>query len=150
MGRRRPWSLYPPSPRTVSDAAAGAFEIPRFPDASCARGIEPSSLSNNTFLPSLTYHYTNTIYSTLLSFTAFIYITYLHSLCCFDILCHFYWIFIGVNVWLKLQIQLVAAIKGFNRSRLSCKKKYKSILADYKNDKMANGVSCADRYQECM
>jgi hypothetical protein len=35
---------------------------------------------------SLTYHYTNTIYSTLLSITAFIYITYLPSLCCFDIL----------------------------------------------------------------
>ena len=59
------------------------------------------------------------------------------------------WIFTGVNAWLKLQIQLVAAIKGLNRSRLSYNKKYKSILADYKNNKMANGVSCANRYQEC-
>jgi hypothetical protein len=58
------------------------------------------------------------------------------------------WIFTGVNQWFKLQIRLVAAIKGFNRSWLSCKKKYKSILADYRNDKRANEVSGADRHQE--
>jgi hypothetical protein len=59
------------------------------------------------------------------------------------------WIFTGVNTWLKLQIRLVAAIERFNMSWLSCKKKYKSILADYKNDKMANEVSDTYRHQEC-
>jgi hypothetical protein len=34
-------------------------------------------------------------------------------------------------------------------SWLSCKKKYKSIIADYRKDKMANEVSGADRHQEC-
>ena len=34
-------------------------------------------------------------------------------------------------------------------SWLSCKKKYKSILSDYKNDKMANEISGSDRHQEC-
>lgn len=55
----------------------------------------------------------------------------------------------GVNAWIKLQIRLVAAIKGFNRTWLSCKKKYKSILKEYRNDKRANEVSGADRKQEC-
>jgi hypothetical protein len=55
----------------------------------------------------------------------------------------------GVNSWLKLQIRLVAAIKGFNRSWLSCKKKYKAILSEYKTDKRANEISGTDRKQEC-
>jgi hypothetical protein len=64
----------------------------------------------------------------------------------FDI---FYWIFTGVNAWLKLQIRLVAAIKGFNMSWLSYKKKYKSILTDYRNDKKANEISGADKHKNC-
>jgi hypothetical protein len=79
------------------------------------------------------------------SYTSLIYLVYV-VLTFFDI---FYWIFIGVNAWLKLQIRLVAAIKGFNKSWLSCKNKYKSILANYRNDKMTNEVSGANRHQEC-
>ena len=59
------------------------------------------------------------------------------------------WIFTGVNAWIKLQIQLVAAIKGFNRSWLPYKKKYKCILDDYRNDKRANEILGVDRHQEC-
>jgi hypothetical protein len=130
-------------------ATTGTFEIPQFLDASRARGIAPGSLSSKAFPPSFTYHYTNIIYSTLLSITTFIYITYLPSyvvLTFFDISDL---IFTGVNAWLKLQIRLVAAIKGFNRSCLSCKKKYKYILANNINDKRANEISGADRQQEC-
>ena len=43
---------------------------------------------------------------------------------------------------------MVTAIKGFNRSWLSCKKKYKTILNDYKIDKRANKISGSDRKQE--
>ena len=52
-------------------------------------------------------------------------------------------------MWVKLQIRMVAGIRGFNRSWLSCKKKYKNILAEYRNDKRANEISGSDRKQEC-
>lgn len=55
----------------------------------------------------------------------------------------------GVNNWIKLQIHLVATIKGFNHSWLSCKIKYKNILKEYKFDKKANEVFGSDRVQEC-
>jgi hypothetical protein len=55
----------------------------------------------------------------------------------------------GVNTWIKLQIRMVAAIKGFSRTWLSCKKKYKMILKEYRTDKRANEVSGTDRKQEC-
>ena len=51
-------------------------------------------------------------------------------------------------MWIKLQIRMVAGIQGFNRSWLSCKKKYKNILAEYRNDKCANEISGSDRKQE--
>ena len=35
---------------------------------------------------------------------------------------------------------MVAGIGGFNRTWLSCKKKYKAILKDYRNDKRANEI----------
>jgi len=44
---------------------------------------------------------------------------------------------------------MVAVIKGFNRTWLSCKKKYKTILSEYKTDKRANEISGSDRKQEC-
>ncbi len=44
---------------------------------------------------------------------------------------------------------MVAAIQGFDRSWESCKKKYKVIYAEYKNDKRANEISGSDRHQEC-
>ena len=43
----------------------------------------------------------------------------------------------------------MAAIKGFNRSWLSCKKKYKTILSEYRADKRANEISGSDRKQDC-
>jgi hypothetical protein len=52
-------------------------------------------------------------------------------------------------MWVKLQLRMVAGIRGFNRSWLSCKKKYKTILAEYRNDKRANEISGSDRKQEC-
>ena len=44
---------------------------------------------------------------------------------------------------------MVAGIRGFNRTWLSCKKKYKTILTEYRNDKRANEISGTDRKQEC-
>jgi hypothetical protein len=44
---------------------------------------------------------------------------------------------------------MVVAIKGFNMSRLSYKKKYKFILTDYRNDRRANEISGADRHKNC-
>ncbi|CAA9492270.1 MAG: hypothetical protein AVDCRST_MAG96-1567 [uncultured Segetibacter sp.] len=55
----------------------------------------------------------------------------------------------GINTWLKLQAKMVAAIRGFDRSWESCKKKYKVIWTEYKNDKRANEISGSDRHQEC-
>lgn len=55
----------------------------------------------------------------------------------------------GINTWMKLQTRMVAAIRGFDRSWESCKKKYKVIYTEYKNDKRANEISGSDRHQEC-
>ena len=44
---------------------------------------------------------------------------------------------------------MVAGIRGFNHSWLSCKKIYKNILAEYRNDKRANEILGSDRKQEC-
>jgi hypothetical protein len=44
---------------------------------------------------------------------------------------------------------MVAAIKGFNRTWLSFKKKYKTILSEYIIDKIANKISGSDKKQEC-
>jgi hypothetical protein len=55
----------------------------------------------------------------------------------------------GINSWLKVQARMVAAIRGFNRSWESCKKKYKIIWTEYKNDKRANEISGSDRHQDC-
>ena len=61
----------------------------------------------------------------------------------------FFVAYVGANSWIKLQIRMVAAIKSFNRSWLSCKKKYKIILNEYRTDKIANEISSSDRKQEC-
>lgn len=50
---------------------------------------------------------------------------------------------------MKVQARMVAAIRGFNRSWESCKKKYKIIWTEYKNDKRANEISGSDRHQDC-
>jgi hypothetical protein len=44
---------------------------------------------------------------------------------------------------------MVIGIRGFNRTWLSCKKKYKVILKEYRNDKRANEISGTDRKQDC-
>jgi hypothetical protein len=44
---------------------------------------------------------------------------------------------------------MVAAIRGFDRSWESCKKKYKVVYTEYRNDKRANEISSSDRHQEC-
>ena len=44
---------------------------------------------------------------------------------------------------------MVAAIKEFNQSWLSRKKKYKTILNEYKTDKRANEILGSDRIHEC-
>jgi hypothetical protein len=43
---------------------------------------------------------------------------------------------------------MVAEIKRFNYTWLFCKKKYKAILKEYKNDKKANAISCIGRKQD--
>jgi hypothetical protein len=50
---------------------------------------------------------------------------------------------------LKVQGRTVAAIRGFDRSWESCKKKYKVVYTEYKNDKRAYEISGSDRHQEC-
>ena len=55
----------------------------------------------------------------------------------------------SVHFSIKLQIQLMAAIKGFNRFFLSFQKKYNYIKKKNKTDKMANEISRTDRKQEC-
>jgi hypothetical protein len=62
---------------------------------------------------------------------------------CYSVAC------VGTNSSIKLQIRIVAAIKAFNRSWLSCKKKYKTILSEYRTDKRANEISGSDRKQKC-
>ena len=44
---------------------------------------------------------------------------------------------------------MVEAIRGFEHSWKSCKKKYKIIYAEYKNDKRANEIFGSDRHQDC-
>jgi hypothetical protein len=44
---------------------------------------------------------------------------------------------------------MVAAIKEFNRSWLSCTKKYKTILNEYIINKKTHKISSSDRKQEC-
>jgi hypothetical protein len=44
---------------------------------------------------------------------------------------------------------MVAPIRGFDWSWESCKKKYKVVCTEYKNDKRANEISGSDRHQEC-
>jgi hypothetical protein len=44
---------------------------------------------------------------------------------------------------------MVAGIKGFNRTWLSCKKKYKAILKEYRNDKKVNEILGTYRKQDC-
>ena len=53
------------------------------------------------------------------------------------------------NTWLKVQAGMVVAIRGFEHSWKSCKKKYKVIYIKCKNDKRANEISGSDRHQEC-
>ena len=55
--------------------------------------------------------------------------------------------YVGANSWIKLHIRMVAAIKNFNRSWLLYKKKYKTILNEYKTDKRASEISGSDRKQ---
>jgi hypothetical protein len=50
---------------------------------------------------------------------------------------------------LKVQARMVAPIRGFDWSWESCKKKYKVVCTEYKNDKRANEISGSDRHQEC-
>jgi hypothetical protein len=54
-----------------------------------------------------------------------------------------------MNTWIKLHARMVVGIRGFNRTWLSCKKKYKAILKEYRNDKRANEISGTDRKQDC-
>ena len=48
--------------------------------------------------------------------------------------------------WLNLQVKMVEEIWGFDRSWKSCKKKYKVIYTEYKNDKRVNEISNSDRH----
>jgi hypothetical protein len=50
---------------------------------------------------------------------------------------------------LKVQARMVATICDFDRSWESCKKKYKIVYNEYKNDKRANEILGTDRHQEC-
>lgn len=54
----------------------------------------------------------------------------------------------GIDTWVKLHARMVAMIPNFTRSSVACKKKFSSIFKQYKEDKLANGISGNDR-REC-
>jgi hypothetical protein len=145
MGRRRPWP--PPKQCRLLPQWHLRFRNFRMPRArgksNPAHSQAKSSLPHS---PTTTpIQFIRHCFQLQRSYTSLTYLVYV-VLTFFYI---FYWIFTGVNALLKLQIWLVAAIKGFNKSWLSCKKKYKSILAHYRNDKNANKISGAAKHQEC-
>lgn len=53
------------------------------------------------------------------------------------------------NAWLKFEARIVLAIRGFNRTWLSCQKKYKTILVEYKKDKRLHEILRAGSQPEC-
>ena len=54
----------------------------------------------------------------------------------------------GQNAWLKVQVRMAAAFRGCTRTALSCKKKHRSLLSEYKNDKRLYDISGNDRHQQ--
>ena len=53
-----------------------------------------------------------------------------------------------MNTWIKLHARMVSSLRNFGRTWLACKKKYKTLLIEYKNDKRSNEISGHER-REC-
>jgi 5-methylcytosine-specific restriction endonuclease McrBC GTP-binding regulatory subunit McrB len=53
-----------------------------------------------------------------------------------------------MNTWIKLHARMVSSLRNFGRTWLACKKKYKTLLVEYKNDKRSNEISGHER-REC-
>ena len=53
-----------------------------------------------------------------------------------------------MNAWIKLHARMISSLRNFGRIWLACKKKYKILLIEYKNDKMSNDISGHER-REC-
>ena len=45
-----------------------------------------------------------------------------------------------MNVWIKLHACVISSLYNFGRTWLTCKKKYKAPLMEYKNDKRSNKI----------
>lgn len=62
--------------------------------------------------------------------------------------------FTGVDSWSNLHARMMAAVEGFNRTPIACKRKFNSLYKQYKDDKMTNNVSDSDRneykFYECL
>jgi hypothetical protein len=48
---------------------------------------------------------------------------------------------------MKLHIQMLASIPRFSRTLISYKQKFNAICKQYKDDKIANGISSNDHYE---
>ena len=53
-----------------------------------------------------------------------------------------------MNTWIKLHARMVSSLRNFEMTWLACKKKYKVLLIEYKNDKRSNEISGHER-REC-
>jgi hypothetical protein len=54
---------------------------------------------------------------------------------------------IGVDMWATLHAQLLALILSFSKIAITCKKKFNTLLKQYKKDKMASEVSRNDCHE---
>ena len=53
----------------------------------------------------------------------------------------------GIDTWVRLHARMVIMLPKFNRTAQACRKKFNQIFAAYKEDKLANGISC-NNHQE--
>jgi hypothetical protein len=56
---------------------------------------------------------------------------------------------IGQNAWIKLEVHMVFVIYDVNLSSYFCKKKYKTILTIYRNDKKMHEILGQGKLPKC-
>ena len=52
-----------------------------------------------------------------------------------------------IDTWLRLHARMVVMLPKFNRTTQTCCKKFNQIFAAYKEDKLANGISCNNQQE---
>lgn len=153
--------FYAPSPlpsktalvAVVGRRASNACKLPLH-----ARGIVLQSLGCKEFPLVTTYHPTYTFLISTLHSNANFYPKFSRTMCCnfegllacFSNFCLCFLILgASMNSWIKFQACIVTRIRNFNCTWLSYKRKYRTILNDYRNEKRMNKVSRSDRKHEC-